>query len=242
MQRCVLRFFQSGVHTPHGVSYNVARMKRWPVQRVPDNFKFTEEQRFRNKSLPRDCGNIPRNFVLSVLYRHQPCEVSSLWEHCVHDPNIVLDSKHHLRSVLHQARAEGFISFEMDSVTQRWVCHLTRERFEEVRAIVAAKASATETITNLRGHAATETAALSLRFQDMNNEMKMSHLRQLSEQVGTTTEHLRKFQRTEIDYLPYTDLNGKVNFMWWYETVDVSPSDDAAKALEDSQIPTQPLL
>ncbi|KAG5472988.1 hypothetical protein CUR178_02904 [Leishmania enriettii] len=222
MRRCFPRLYQAGVHTPHGTRYNAARMKNWPVQEVPQNFNFTNEQRFKAKAMPRDTGKIPRDFVLSVLYRNQPCEVSSLWEHCMNDPQIVLDSKRHLREVLQQARAEGFISFEKDAVTERWVCHLTRERFEEVRALVGARVETLDLYSGLRGASATETSAYSESFREMNEDAKHEHLRLLSEQVADTTAHLRKFQRMEMDYLPYTDLNGKVNFMWWYEMSDAS--------------------
>ncbi|KPA82964.1 putative mitochondrial hypothetical protein [Leptomonas pyrrhocoris] len=221
MQRSISRLFQTGVHIPHGVRYNAAKIKNWPMQEVPQNFKFTNEQRFKTKAMPRDTGKIPRDFLLSVLYRNQPCEVSSLWEHCMNDPQIVLDSKRHLREVLQQARSEGFVSFEKDAVTERWVCHLTRERFEEVRAIVGARVENQDLYSGLRGASATETSTYSESFREMNAQTKKEHLRLLTEQVASTTAHLRKFQRMELDYLPYTDLNGKVNFMWWYETNDV---------------------
>nr|CCC90852.1 conserved hypothetical protein [Trypanosoma congolense IL3000] len=213
--------WQCGVHTPHGTVYHGAKMKHWPEQRIPENFKFTEEQRFRSKAIPRDVGTIPRNFVLSVLYRHQPCEVGSLWEYCTHDPDIVLDSKRHLREVLKQAREEEFITFERDTTSSEWLCFLTRERYEEVRQIAAAKAEATSLQSNIRGSAATDTSTFCEKFKEMNGEAKEAHLQRLRKEVADTTRHLRRFQQRDIDYLPYTDLNGKVNFMWWYESRDV---------------------
>lgn len=221
MRRTFAVRWQCGVHTPRGVAYRGARMRQWPVQKIPDNFEFTEEQRFRAKSIPRDVGKIPRDFVLSVLYRHQPCEVAGLWEHCANDPGVVLDSKRHLREVLKQAREEGFITFERDTVSNEWLCFLARERYEEVRQIAAARAEASEVHSGLRGVSATETSAYAGRFREMNETAKSEHARRLEEEVAATTRHLRSFQRKEIDYLPYTDLNGKVNFMWWYETRDV---------------------
>ncbi|KAG5498484.1 hypothetical protein JKF63_02770 [Porcisia hertigi] len=238
MRSCFSRLYQAGVHIPRGSRHNAAQMKSWPVQEVPQNFNFTNEQRFKARPMPRDVGKIPRDFVLSVLYRNQPCEVASLWEHCINDPQIVLDSKRHLREVLQQARAEGFVSFEKDAVTDRWVCQLTRERFEEVRALVGARSEAQDLYSGLRGASATETSVYSESFREMNEEAKREHLRLLSEQVADTTAHLRKFQRMEMDYLPYTDLNGKVNFMWWYE---MSDARDAA-ALPEAEAGGAPKL
>ncbi|CCW67924.1 unnamed protein product [Phytomonas sp. Hart1] len=238
MRRAIWDRFQTGANLPRGVSYNAAKMKHWPSQKVPENFAFTPEQRLKAKALPRDTGAIPKAFVLSVLYRHQPCEVGALWGHCVEDPQIVLDSKLHLREVLQQARSEGFISFEMDPITHHWLCHLTRERYEEVRSLVVTRNSGIEQGLKQRP-AADETANLSRGFEAMDQETKKRHLERLTEQIAEVATHLRHFQRTEIDYLPYTDLNGKVNFMWWYETVDTKtalpPSNDAMdKHLEES--------
>ncbi|CBH11630.1 hypothetical protein, conserved [Trypanosoma brucei gambiense DAL972] len=232
MKRSLIARWQSGVHTPHGVVYRGAKMKNWPEQRIPENFKFTEEQRFRTKAIPRDVGTIPRNFVLGVLYRHQPCEVGGLWEHCTNDPEIVLDSKRHLREVLKQAREEGFVTFERDAISNEWLCFLTRERYEEVQRIVTAKSEAVDTHSGLRGAAATETSTYAEKFREMNVEAKEAHARRLEEEVANTTRYLRRFQQREIDYLPYTDLNGKVNFMWWYETRDVQQRAD--EVLTDS--------
>ncbi|KEG09417.1 hypothetical protein DQ04_05251020 [Trypanosoma grayi] len=228
MRRTLRALWQYGIHIPRGIVYGGAKMKNWPEQKIPDNFQFTDVERFRAKAIPRDVGKIPRDFVLSVLYRHQPCEVSGLWEHCANDPEIVLDSKRHLREVLKQAREEGFIMFERDSVTNEWLCFITRERYEEVRQIACAKSEATDVYSGMRGSSATETSAYAERFNEMNALAKEDHVRRLEEEVAATTKHLRSFQRKEIDYLPYTDLNGKVNFMWWYETRDVKPSEGDA--------------
>ncbi|EPY38986.1 hypothetical protein AGDE_04943 [Angomonas deanei] len=236
MRKSITFLFQSGVHTPPGVSYNAARMKGWPQQKVPENFKFTEEQRFKTKALPRDTGRIARDFLLSVLYQHQPCEVSTLWEHCMCDPQIVLDSKKHLRDVLHQARSEGYVSFEKDPLTQKWVCHLARERYEEVVRMVSARTESLDHYGKLRGAAASETTEFAANFNEMNEEAKREHLAFLTEQVKETTQRLKKFQRTEIDYLPYTDLNGKVNFMWWYETVDVKDTPTLPSENDSSRL------
>ncbi|KAH8609175.1 hypothetical protein ERJ75_001245400 [Trypanosoma vivax] len=218
-------------------------MKNWPEQRVPDNFRFTEEQRFKTKAIPRDVGKIPRDFVLSILYRHQPCEVSGLWEHCTNDPGIVLDSKRHLREVLKQARDEGFVTFERDTISNEWLCFITRERYEDVRRIAGAAAAATATSPSLRGSSAVEASACTEKYMEMSAEDKKTHARRLEEEVAATTRHLRTFHQREIDYLPYTDLNGKVNFMWWYETREVQAKMDetlpasAGTSLDDPSNP-----
>lgn len=226
IRRSARRLLQSGVHTPHSVSYNGAKMKHWPEQEIPADFRFTPEQRFTLRAMPRDTGRIPRNYVLGVLYRNQPADVQSLWEHCCADPATVLDSKRHLREVLKQARSEGFIHFERagGSDEGEWMCLITRERYEEVKGMVSMEPSAALEGGVMKGEAANDTEAYAKEFSTMNRDEKEIHLSKLREQVGLTSGKLREHTRTEVDYLPYTDLNGKVNFMWWYETKSGAPS------------------
>lgn len=188
--------------------------------------------------MPRDTGSVPVQFVLSVLYRHQPCEMSSLWNCCAGDSRSVLDSRKHLRDVLHEARAQGFVYFELNPHTERWECHLTRERYHEVRDLVrqstAAGGSESGELQPQRelahDHDGNETTSRSLMVEE-----KSRRLAELEEQLRESTVDLKQYQSVEVDYLPFTDLNGRVQFMWWYET-----SEAAAKAVEAS--PTTSLL
>lgn len=247
MKRSVSLLFQSGVHTPHGTRYNAARIKNWPLQNIPSNFAFTTEQKMRAKFIPRDTGKIPRDFVLSVLYRHQPCEVSALWNYCSSDPRVVLDSKKHLRDVLQQMRSEGFINFEKNLNSQVWECYLTREKYEYVRNLVRsnsslhatadAENSIAGTLTNEMSQ--TDNITLTPKSEEEHPTTPIVDLQgkmlQLEHELAETTKQLSKYQHVEADYLPYTDLNGKVNFMWWYETTDCatesSPDHDGISRL-----------
>lgn len=239
-RRSISKLFQQGVHTPLGEQFTGAKMKQWPEQAIPAGFTFTPEQRFSLKAMPRDVGRIPRNFVLQILYRQQPASVDGLWESCQRDSGMVLESRRHLREVLKQAREEGFIYFERDSETQAWQCLLTRERYAEVEKLVdqAAENAVLESPT-LRGEAVAETEGYSTEYQSMSVEDKLDHIAKLKEQVLSTSAKVRSFTRNEVDYLPYTDLNGKVNFMWWYEAKDGAPTTKKVPAFQtNAALPT----
>lgn len=214
--------FQSGVHVPHNTAYHAARLKHWPRQKIPQNFNFLTEQKFKAKAIPRDTGKIPRDFVLSVLYRHQPCNVHELWDLCAMDPKMVLDSKRHLRLVLQQIRAEGFLVFEKNLETQHWECHLTRERYQEVRLLVVDSAGTKMEGEELEDAGAFPEEELREKISSMSLKEKEEYLHSLEKRLAETTAELRKYQQVTADYLPYTDLNGKVHFMWWYEVEDAN--------------------
>ena len=246
---CGRRWLQQGVHVPHGTPVaSAAVMKDWPTQAVPGNFHMLPEQRAKGRLLPRDTGKIPKNFLLSVLYAEQPIPVEALWDTCACDSECVLEGKAHLRQVLKQCRDEGFVHFEKQTIvsadgrssTHQWVCLLTRERYEDVRAIALAgqhggagnTAPQTPTQLGLRGDAAEATAASMGHFEALNDKAKDEHLAALAAAVAATQQPLRRFQRKTIDYLPYTDANGRVKTMWWYNT-----AEDDASALLQSQAP-----
>lgn len=229
LRKGIVHLYQVGAHVPHGNAFRGARMRHWPRQQLPQNLTFLPEQRWSMKPMPRDTGRVPRDFVLGIIYKSQPVNVADLWDLCASDTSCVLDSKRHLRAVLKQSREEGFLSFEKDPATDAWTCTLTRERFEEVRQqVVGQAANQTPAQAGLRGRAAEKTAELSTAFESMDREAKLDHLAKLREALKETTSRVERFQRTEVDYLPYTTLNGKVDFMWWYETKDVSTSRDEA--------------
>lgn len=233
LRRTVLRVYQAGVHVPVGVAYPAAKMRHWPRQKLPANFNLTAEDKLKMDAIPRDVGRIPRDFVLNVLYHNQPCEVEKIWECCLRDPTVPLDSKRHLRAVLRQSREEGFVCFEKDSSSDTWICLLTRERFQEVRDLAAAvsQRNVPTNLAVLRGSAMAETTANMASYEAMNDEGREVHLASLTRAVEQTNEAVRRYMRTEIDYLPFTDINGKVNFMWWYDVRDSNADAHGSEAL-----------
>jgi hypothetical protein len=225
LRATLLSRYQVGVHVPHAQAYRGARVKAWPRQSVPANLSLLPEQRWAMQPLPRDTGKVPRNFVLKMLYFEQPCPVDSLWQSCVQDAECVLDSRRHLRDVLKQCRDENFVTFEKDAAAG-WVCHLTRERFEEVRSMVnmLPDAVATPASAGMRGDAAERTAASGDTFRELSTADKAQHLAMLRAQTDAANKMLAEFQRVEIEYVPYTDINGKVRFQWFYDTAGATPA------------------
>lgn len=238
---CARRLYQAGLHVPFGTAYPGAKMKHWPRQQLPTNLKLRPEDRLRMSAIPRDVGRIPRDFVLNVLYHNHPCEVEKIWDLCVRDPTVVLDSKRQLRALLRQCRDEGFVSFERAAENDGWVCVLTRERFAEVRdlATAAAQKAVPTNVSVLRGSAMAETTAGMASYESMDLEARERHLAALAAAVEETSATARKFQRAEVDYLPFTDLNGKVGFMWWYDVRDTAGDTRLATGLANTgaQVP-----
>ena len=128
---------------------------------------------------------------------------------------IPLDSRRHLRQVIHQARMEGWIYFEKKE--EHWYVYFCQDRYEEAKYLVSKWR--TDWIKNISGnpHQSTITGSLG-KLSDAKPVDKLEHMKRMREALVEANKKLSAFERTTIDYLPYTDPNGKVNFMWWYES------------------------
>ena len=195
--------------------YPAAKMKHHPdIIKVPNNFRWHRHV-FDHKALPRGTSGKPMNFVLSVLFYNQPCKLENLWSKCLEVPGIPLDSRRHLRQVTHQARMEGWIHFEKKEDTH-WYVYFNPDRYEEVKYLVQSWRS--DWLDKISGNPGQSTAFESIQTVAKSDETnKKSHMDHVRKALVDANKRLGDFERTTIDYLPYTDPNGKVNFMWWYE-------------------------
>jgi len=122
---------------------------------------------------------------------------------------------------------------------QKWMCYLARERFEEVKHLVnmLPDAAGSAMSAGMRGDACDETHASSEAFRelDLSERDKLRHLERLRTQTEKAGKMLNDFQRVELDYIPYTDLNGKVKQMWFYETSDMTTKPKEEEQEEETE-------
>mmetsp|Transcript_9777 Transcript_9777/g.14796 ORF Transcript_9777/g.14796 Transcript_9777/m.14796 type:complete len:247 (-) Transcript_9777:17-757(-) len=216
-------------------TYSAAKMKGHPdFIKVPENFRW--HKHFEQVPLPRGTSGKPMNFVLTVVFYNQPCRLENLWNKCMEVSGIPLDSKRHLRQVLHQARMEGWIFFEQkDDV---WYALFCQDRYEEVKWLVTKWRE--DWIKTIDGNPhQTEVTKVIEKGSSSSITDRRLHLEKMRKALVEANEKLNTFERTTIDYLPYTDPNGKVQFMWWYEltvknktrtTSSLEPNPDAQKS------------
>lgn len=88
------------------------------------------------KAIPRDLGEIPRQFVMCQLFLHQPVRLLDLWEHCKHHDDIPLDSVKHLRLVLKMAKLQRWVYTEKNQTDNLYYYYLHRSRSHEVQELI----------------------------------------------------------------------------------------------------------
>lgn len=131
-----------------------------------------------------------------------------------------------------------------NETVEKWCCVLTRERYADCQEIASMSQQNTESNASaedlgLQGDAAVSTDSSRQEAMDTLSSSggagfssaKHHHVQQLLKAISMTKTPLRKYERYTIDYLPYTDANGRVSTMWWYETEE---KKDAEMMLEPS--------
>jgi len=157
-------------------------------------------------------------FVLAILYYNQPVQIKNLWDLCRSIPLVPLDSRRHLRQVIHQARLEGWIHFE--KTDRIWMAYPTRERYNELKTTVCEwreKWLKQQGSKNYNKNMPCGDTLLSFANRLPASDTDV-HYDRIGEQLNRIKPMLNKHEHTKIAYLPYTDPNGKVNFMWWYDS------------------------
>lgn len=114
------------------------------------------------KAIPRDLGEIPRNFAISLLFMHQPIRLLDLWELCKNYDDVPLDSAKHLRLVLKICKLQKWVYCEKNQSDNNYYYYLHRSRNHEVQEMIHQK----EVESKQRERA--EEAAASKRVEEAN--------------------------------------------------------------------------
>lgn len=88
------------------------------------------------KAIPRDLGELPRYFVVSLLFMHQPIRLLDLWELCKQHNDVPLDSAKHLRLVLKIAKIQKWVYCEKNQSDNFYYYYLHRSRTHEVQEMI----------------------------------------------------------------------------------------------------------
>lgn len=88
------------------------------------------------KAIPRDLGEIPRNFVVRLLSLHQPIRLVDLWEICKENEDVPIDSAKHLRLVLKIAKMQKWVYTEKNQTDNLYYYHLHKSRTHEVEEMI----------------------------------------------------------------------------------------------------------
>lgn len=130
------------------------------------------------KAIPRDLGEIPRKFVMCLLFLHQPIRLLDLWEQCKQQNDVPLDSAKHLRLVLKIAKLQRWVYTEKNQADNLYYFYLHRSRSHEVQEMIRQQeiAMKEEEVLKEKKKAEEEREAASKREEAMADSIRLMQM------------------------------------------------------------------
>ena len=166
-------------------------------------------------AIPRDFGEIPRNFLLRILFANQPIGSAELWERLKERTDCPYDSQTHMREVLRFARKQNWVYAEKNQANNKWYWHVHRRRMSEVQSL----------LDHDRVHERDEELAKPQREMALQKEQELNQeealdksIVLLQQQLVASVCKLREFNPAAAAELPCSTGDGGVDVAWHWKT------------------------
>lgn len=162
-------------------------------------------------AIPRDLGEIPRNYVLKLLLLHQPIRLLDFWEVCKQQDDVPLDSAKHLRLVLKIAALQKWVYAEKNQSNNLYYYYIHQGRAQEVQALLRADELARRAAeADAEGQRIREEQEAVQREESTleDNIVMMQNL------LVSNTARLRLFDPAYVDSLPFVNDDGVIDCTW----------------------------
>ncbi|CCW59835.1 unnamed protein product [Phytomonas sp. EM1] len=178
------------------------------------------------KAIPRDLGDLPRNYVLKLLYFHQPIRLIDFWEVCKQQDDVPLDSAKHLRLVLKIAKLQKWVYAEKNQTNNLYYYYIHQSRMHEVKDMIHA-----DEIIRKRKEAEEAEAAVRRAQEDLNEAAKRmdDNIVTMQNLLVQGIAAIREFDPGYVEGKPYVMENEAVNCAWHWEglTKRISADQDS---------------
>nr|CCC89319.1 unnamed protein product [Trypanosoma congolense IL3000] len=165
------------------------------------------------KAIPRDLGEIPRNYVLKLLLFHQPIRLVDLWNVCKEHDDVPLDSAKHLRLVLKIAKLQRWVYAEKNQTNNLYYYYIHQSRMREVQEMVRAaevQKKERESLQHLQAEKERqeERERLAVALDDS--------IVALQQVLVSNIAQIQEFDPEYVREKPYVTEDGAVNVGWGF--------------------------
>ncbi len=164
------------------------------------------------RSIPRDLGQIPRDYIIRLLYFNQPCTTDTLWTLAKADDACPLDSKRHMKMVMKIATLQNWIIFEKNQTNNLYYATVHPNKSKEAQDLLYQHRRKMEL-------AETESAK---KVDEVKKQVKTKRsegldmaITQLQHQLITCVVKLQEHNPALIKELPCVTESGGINFHWY---------------------------
>ncbi|KAG5479993.1 hypothetical protein LSCM1_06412 [Leishmania martiniquensis] len=166
------------------------------------------------KAVPRDLGELPRNYVVKLLFFHQPIRLLDLWELCKQHDDVPLDSARHLRLVLRIAKLQKWVYAEKNQSNNLYYYYVHRGRTHEVQQMVRQAEVAKRA---QEAEAKTQAVRMDEERQAREAQSLDDRIVALQNTLVSNMSRIRAFDPAHVDAKPYVTESGAVNCAWHWE-------------------------
>ncbi|RHW74249.1 hypothetical protein DPX39_010017200 [Trypanosoma brucei equiperdum] len=163
------------------------------------------------KAIPRDLGEIPRDYVLRLLFFHQPIRLVDLWTICKEHDDVPLDSAKHLRLVLKIAKLQRWVYAEKNQTNNLYYYYVHQSRMQEVQQMVRASEVRKKEQESLRE---IEAEKLRMEEQERRKVALDENIVALQNALVSNIAQIQEFDPGFARSKPYVTESGAVNVGW----------------------------
>ena len=218
----IQNFEKSSAYRSEKVMFKVMR---GPKYDIPSDRRYREIFKYMPHGIPRDCGEIPRNYILRMVYFNQPITAAALWEELKKQTDTPVDSRRHMTLVLKMARIEEWVYFEKNQDSNDWVMNITRERYPDVQRLVTEHRDSERTRADEASAREAQEKAVQAVELTANEE---AYVGVLHRELLAAAERLRGHDSNAYAALPF--LGGPEGYdLTWYKAKTTTPAVVAKK-------------
>ncbi|KAH9601111.1 hypothetical protein LSM04_001383 [Trypanosoma melophagium] len=166
------------------------------------------------KAIPRDLGEIPRNYVLKLLFFHQPVRLVDLWTVCKEHDDVPLDSAKHLRLVLKIAKLQRWVYAEKNQTNNLYYYYIHQSRVKEVQEMVRADE------IRKKEQESVEYMEAEKKRREGEERQRAARDEKIQALQATLISNVAQIQQFDPEYVrrkPYLTESGALNVAWTWE-------------------------
>lgn len=163
------------------------------------------------RAIPRDLGELPRSFVIKLLFLNQPVRQTDLWELCKQDEHCPLDSSKHLRLVLKIAKLQKWAYVEKNQTNNMWYYYVHQSRTHEVQDMIRADAVEKR---DAEARAVEEADQVEQEKKAAASEAMDLAIQSMQHALASNISKIGEFDPAFVRSLPYVTEGGALNFSW----------------------------
>lgn len=167
-------------------------------------------------AIPRDVGEIPRNYVIKILQKNEPVTVSQLFSHLKESDDCPVDSQRHLRFVLRVARMQDWVYTEKNQTNNQWYFYTHPKKKAAIQELLLQER---EDVKEFSAQEAVLVKAAEKGAAGQREEYLDRMIVAMQKKLADNVVALREYDPDFVETLPYNCANGAVNVSWHHTTV-----------------------